>query len=142
MKAESKFAFFKQSGWMVIATFIGGLFMTFVHTAAKKMPTSEYSTLVALFRMLVVMGIPAAALQTVIAQQAAAATTDEKVRDLAATTRVVLKGTFIIWIVLAALMLFSTKPLSSLLKITNPAALWFNIMIGLTTLWSPVFRGL
>ena len=142
MKAESKFAFFKQSGWMVIATFVGGLFMTFVHTAAKKMPTSEYSTFVALLRVLVMMGIPAGALQVVFAQQAATVKTEEDSQRLIATTRAILKVTFGIWLLLAVSMLAGTKSIAALLKVNNPAALWFTIALGLTTLWGPIFRGL
>ncbi len=127
---------------MVIATFIGGLFMTFVHTVAKKMPTSEYSVFVALLRVLVMLGIPAAALQTVFAQQAAAAATDEANRDLAATSRTILKGTFVLWLIMGVAMLATSKSICDLLKVSNPAGLWFTIAIGLTTLWSPIFKGL
>ena len=127
---------------MVIATFAGGLFMTFVHTVAKKMPTSEYSVFVALLRVLVILGIPAAALQTVFAQQAAASSDEAGNRDLVATSRAILKGTFVLWFVIAILMCVFSKALCNLLKISNPAGLWFTIALGLTTLWAPIFKGL
>ena len=141
MSSESKSSFFKQSGWMVVATFMGGIFMTFVHTVAKKMPTGDYSVFVTLLRVLVVLGIPAAALQAVFAQQAAMATTDQANRDLIATTRGMLKVTFGAWLVLALAMFAATKPISNLLKISNPVALWFTITLALTMLWIPIFRG-
>ncbi len=127
---------------MVIATFAGGLFMTFVHTVAKKMPTSEYSVFVALLRVLVILGIPAAALQTVFAQQAAAASEENANRDLVATSRAILKGTFVLWLAIALLMVGFSKSLCGLLKISNPMGLWFTVALGLTTLWAPIFKGL
>ena len=42
---------------------------------------------------------------------------------------------------LAALVLAATRPLSHLLKISNPAALYFMLVVGLTSLWIPVTKG-
>jgi O-antigen/teichoic acid export membrane protein len=127
---------------MVIATFAGGLMMTMVHTVARKMGPQEYSVFVTLLRLLVIMGIPAAALQTIFARQSAAVTNDAQKRQLIATTRAVLLGTFLLWLVIATLAVAAMRPLSHLLKISHPAGLYFTVMVGLTSLWIPVLKGL
>ena len=74
MSLKKEHGFLRQSSWMVITTFVGGLLMTLVHTvAAKRDPVGkseagEYSTFVALLRLLIVLGIPTVALQTIFAQ--------------------------------------------------------------------------
>ncbi|HWD18459.1 MAG TPA: oligosaccharide flippase family protein [Verrucomicrobiae bacterium] len=142
MSAEGKNAFFRQSGWMVVATFAGGVFMTLVHSVARNMGPEDYSTFVALLRLLIILGIPAAALQTVFAQQAAAATSEEKERQLSATARAIFQWTLLIWLVVAVAALASLPFLSRLLKVSNPAAVCLTLAVGLTSLWGPVVRGL
>ena len=42
----SRFAFFRQSGWMMIASVIGGVFLTAVHIiAAKDLGATQLGTL-------------------------------------------------------------------------------------------------
>jgi O-antigen/teichoic acid export membrane protein len=128
---------------MVIATVAGGLFMTAVHTVAgHKMQPDEYSAFYALLRFFIWLGIPAAGLQNVFAQQAAAALTEEKCRDLKQTTRAILRAGFILWIVTAACILLASREILSALRIAHPAALWFAIALGLTTLWVPILKGI
>jgi O-antigen/teichoic acid export membrane protein len=142
MSAHGKAAFFRQSGWMVIATFLGGAFMTLVHSVARKMGSQDYSTFVTLLRVLIILGIPSAALQTVFAQQAAAAASAEKERQLAATTRALFVWTFFVWLVVAVGVLAALGPVSRLLKVSNPVALFLTLAVGLTSLWGPIFKGL
>ena len=71
---ESKTAFFRQSGWLVVATVSGGVFMTATQVVANRwMTQEEYSIWFALLRVFLLMSIPSAGLQIVFAQQAAAA---------------------------------------------------------------------
>ncbi|MGZ4987799.1 MAG: lipopolysaccharide biosynthesis protein [Limisphaerales bacterium] len=141
--SSNRWAFFKQSGWMVIATVGGGLFMTAVHTVAgKKMLPDEYSAFYALLRFFIWMGIPAAGLQNVFAQQSAAALTNEKEHQLAGATRAILRAMFILWLVTSVVIFAANREIVSVLKVSNPAALWFAIVLGLTTLWVPIFKGL
>jgi O-antigen/teichoic acid export membrane protein len=142
MSSNSKSAFFRQSSWMVIATFAGGMFMALVHTVARKMGSQEYSTFVSLLRLLIIMGVPAAALQTIFAKQAAAVTNDQQEEQLRATTRSILTWTFLVWLVCALAVLAAARPLSHLLSISNPAALYFTIVLVLTSLWVPIAKGL
>jgi O-antigen/teichoic acid export membrane protein len=142
MSVKRQVSFLWQSSWMVIATFAGGALMAMVHTVARKMGPQEYSVFVTLLRLLIIMGIPATALQTIFARQAAAVTNDTEQRQLIATTRAVLLGTFLLWLVLAAGVLAATRPLSNLLKISNPAALYITLVIGLIGPWIPMVKGL
>jgi O-antigen/teichoic acid export membrane protein len=142
MSAHSKAAFFRQSGWMVIATFFGGAFMTLVHSVARKMGSQDYSTFVSLLRLLIILGIPSSALQTVFAQQAAAATNEDKERQLAATTRAIFGWTFLFWLLAVVIVLTSFGTVSRLLKVANPVALFLTLAVGLTSLWGPVVKGL
>jgi O-antigen/teichoic acid export membrane protein len=126
---------------MVISTFAGGMLMALVHTVARKMGAEEYSTFVTLLRLLIIMGIPTAALQTIFARQAAAVTNDAEERELIASVRAVMLGAFLVWLVCAAAVLAGTQPLSRLLKISNPWALYFTLVICLTGLWIPLAKG-
>ncbi len=141
MSVNRDSGFLRQSSWMVIATFAGGILMAMVHTVARKMGAEEYSTFVALLRMLIIIGIPAAALQTIFARQAAAVTSGHEQRRLIASTRAVLLGTFLVWAVCAVIALATTRPLLHLFKVRNPFALYFTLIIGLTSLWIPVAKG-
>jgi hypothetical protein len=141
MSSNSKSAFFRQSGWMVIATFAGGICMTLVHTVASKMG-SQYSTFVSLLRLLIIMSVPAAALQTIFARQAAIVTNDAQEQQLRATIRAILTWTFLVWLVCGGAVLAATRPLSRLLSIPNPAALYFTVLLILTYMWVPIGKGL
>ncbi|HEV7927319.1 MAG TPA: oligosaccharide flippase family protein [Verrucomicrobiae bacterium] len=142
MSVKRDSGFLRQSSWMVIATFAGGALMALVHTVARKMGPEEYSTFVTLLRVLIIMGIPSAALQTIFARQAAAVSNDTRQRDLTSTVRALLLGTFLVWVVCAATILAAMKPLSHLLKVSNPAALYFTLIICWTSLWIPIAKGL
>jgi hypothetical protein len=141
MSVKRESGFLKQSSWMVITTFTGGMLMALVHTVARKMG-SEYSTFVTLLRLLIVLGIPTVALQTIFARQAAAVTNDSQQQRLIATVRAIVLGTFMLWLVFATVILAMTRPLSHLFKVTNPAAIYFMLAIGLVGLWVPVAKGL
>ena len=101
----------------------------------------DYSVFVTLLRVLIVMGIPAVALQTVFAKQAAAAATEEARVQLVTTTRSILKAMLGLWLVSALLIFAAANPLCSLLR-TNTAALWITILMVLTGLLTPIFKGL
>ena len=126
---------------MVIATFAGGMMMAMVHTVARKMGAQEYSTFVTLLRVLIILGIPTTALQTIFAKQAAAAINDQQKSDLTASVRALLVGTFLVWMACALIVLALMRPLSHLLKISNPAALYFTLVIAWASLWIPLAKG-
>jgi len=142
MSAKQESGFLRQSSWLVIATFTGGVMMALVHTVARKMGPEEYSAFVTLLRMLIVIGIPGVALQTIFARQAATVTNEAQQDQLIATTRAILLGMFAVWVVCAVGILSGMRPLLHSLKISNPASLYFMLLIALGGLGIPVARGL
>jgi O-antigen/teichoic acid export membrane protein len=139
---EHHLTFFRQSGWMMIATVIGGALMYLVHKIACRMPKEEYGVFTTLLQIVSLMGIPAVGLQGVFAQQAAGATTPEHERELAGVFRGVLRGTFLIWLLVAAAALAFHRHILAELKITNPMALGITALISLAALWRPVLAGI
>ena len=83
----SQSAFFRQSGWMILATVLSGAFMFGVHPFSKKIPDSEYGVLGTLLAVLNCMSIPSVGLQMMFVQQTAAALADEQKRRLSGTAR-------------------------------------------------------
>src|SRR5438045_3581307 len=92
VKATPRYTFFRQSGWMMIATVAGGAFMWAVHPLLQKpvdqiqlgaiteflknwihepLPKPVYGLFNALLSLLVIMSIPGTGLQTIFAQQSA-----------------------------------------------------------------------
>jgi O-antigen/teichoic acid export membrane protein len=158
----SRLTFFRQSGWMMIASFIGGIFMTAVHiVAAKDLGASEMGSLgemlakflrppldkgaYGLFYTLVLIlgyiGLPAAGLQTILAQQTAMAITESQQRQLRRTIRVLMAATLVIWAVAFLVAFVIRQRLLLELKIDDPAALWVTLLAGLLVLWTPVLSG-
>ncbi|MHB8521258.1 MAG: lipopolysaccharide biosynthesis protein [Limisphaerales bacterium] len=139
---ESHATFFRQSGWLVVATVSSGVFMTATQVVASRwMEPAEYGVWFALLRVFLLMSIPSVGLQIIFAQQAAAAITDLQQQQLARTTRAAGQATFLIWLVMAAVAVAGHQHWVSLFKITNPFALWATVAIGLMSLWSPVVKG-
>src|SRR4051812_43740368 len=142
MSAEGKSSFFKQSGWMVIATVAGGAFMVLVQATAAKMG-KEFGSFNALLRLMILLGgVPSAALQSIFAQQAAAAVDEDKHKSLVTTTRSVILATFILWLLYSGIVVAYTNSLTRALDVPNPIALWLTALVVLPTLVLPVFKGL
>src|SRR5437868_7500382 len=87
---------------MVMASTIGGIFMYVVHVAAKQMPKEEYGIFATLLQVVLLMAVPGIGLQTVFAQQAAAAATEADQRELAAAFRGIIFAIFLLWLVVAS----------------------------------------
>ena len=128
---------------MVVANTACGVFMAAVHPiASKAMPLGDYGVFCTLLRIFTLLTIPAAGLQTVFAQQAAAAIDEPRRRELAAATRGVLGGTFALWLLTALGTWAFEAPLIRRFQVSNPAALWMTLAIVLAGLWLPLFQGL
>ena len=140
---ESHTTFFRQSGWLVVATASGGFFMMATQIVANRwMQPVEYGIWFTLLRIFLLMSIPSIGWQIIFAQQTAAAVSDLQHRQLGRTLRATFQATFLIWLVMAAVALLGQRHWIALLKISNPAALWVTILIGLASLWSPIVRGI
>src|SRR5580658_8907749 len=78
-------AFFRQSGWLMIATIFAGIMSYGVHLFAKKISESEYSIF---GTMLMVMAcIPTMPIQMLFAQQTANALATDRKHQLAGVIR-------------------------------------------------------
>jgi len=130
---------------MVVSTFLGGIFMVSVQIAAQNsrvMEISDFNTFIALLGLLIIFGgVPSAALQTIFAQQAAAAVTDEKMAELTATLRALLRTIFMFWLVIAGLVIIFAGPASSALGVNDPAALRIVMLAVLAVVCLPTFKG-
>lgn len=136
-------AFFRQSGWMVLATTLsGGLFYAVHFFAGRRMHPDEYGVFTTLLQVLNQMAIPAVGLQTVFVQQAALTESEPQRRKLAGAVRSVLRATFGLWVVAALVVWAFQGQLLADYKIRNPAALWWTVGLGLVSLWQPVMAGM
>ncbi|MGC8744039.1 MAG: hypothetical protein ACP5T0_09190 [Verrucomicrobiia bacterium] len=138
---SQKAKFFRQSGWMVISTFLGGACMFAVHFFAPFLGDTEYGLLGTLLAMMNVMMIPSLGLQTTLAQEGAAALTPEDRACFSGTVRGVLFWTFVLWLAMAFFIGIFRNHFLSTLTISNPIALWLVIIIGLGLLWQPIIQG-
>ncbi|MGD0252900.1 MAG: hypothetical protein ABSC01_09415 [Verrucomicrobiota bacterium] len=132
-------AFFRQSGWLMIATVGGGLLMWAVHLLNKKIPPAEYGVFGVL--LAVVMFVPNMPLQMVFAQQTARALATNRERELAGMIRLAWLGTLGLWLVVAGAVLIWQTDILARWQITNPAGLWITLPVILFSLWLPMFWG-
>jgi O-antigen/teichoic acid export membrane protein len=138
----SRFAFFRQSGWMLIATVAGGTFMWAVHfVAPKPLQEGPYGLFNTLLSVLTIAAIPALGIQVILAQQTASALGESQMRQLRGTVRVLLGGTLALWVIAACVVLFAQGYIAKQLKINNLTTLWVTVCAALLMLWIPVFSG-
>jgi O-antigen/teichoic acid export membrane protein len=132
-------AFFRQSGWLMIAGIGGGLLTAGVHLLSKRIPEAQYSIFGTLLIVTAVM--PTMPLQMVFAQQTASALATNRERQLAGMIRLAWKWTFFLWLAAAALVLFFREGIAQRWGLTDPTALWVTLFAVLFSLWLPMFGG-
>jgi O-antigen/teichoic acid export membrane protein len=136
-------AFFRQSGWMMMASTASGALMYVVHPVITRgIPPSEYGLFTTMLQVIPLMGIPAVGLQPVIAQQQAAAITDEQKRVVASEFRAVWKVIFFTWLVSTVVAAAYWPQIVSAMKIQNPWAVPATVVIGLGAMWMPLVNGI
>ena len=138
--AAHRASFFRQSGWLMFATIVGGLFMTGMHFLSKALPLNSYGEF-GVF-LVVAMFIQALPFQTVLAQQTAHALALRRERELSGLIRAAWLGTFVVWLVVALVVLLFQGSILQQLKISNSAALWLALPMLLLTAWQPMFLGI
>src|SRR5580692_9353260 len=144
MSAEKHhITFFRQSGWMMMAATASGFLMWAVHfVVSREIPKGEYGVFTTLLQVVSLMGIPAVGLQPVIAQQQAAAMTDEQQRTVASEFRAVWRAIFFIWLGMALVAGIFWRHALAGLKIENSAAMVVTVAIGLAAMWIPLVNGI
>ncbi len=131
--------FFRQSGWLMIAAMASGALMWGVHFLAKKIPASEYGTLITLFS--VVGLIPTIPFQMVFTHQTAAGLAKNQERQLTSMIRASWSGIFLFWLAAAAGVFIFRNQIAANWHLANPLALWVTMAVILFSLWMPMFQG-
>ena len=137
--AAHRASFFRQSGWLMVATVGGGVFMTAVHFLSKRIPEEEYGQFVAFLS--VAMFIPSAPLQMVLAEQTARARALHREHELSGLIRAAWLGTFLVWLLAVVVVLLFQGTIMAQWNIANPAAIWLTLPVLLFTAWLPMFYG-
>lgn len=133
-------AFFRQSGWLMIANIAGGVMTFAVHLLNKKMPDAEYSNFVTL--LMVTACIPILPLQMVLAHQSALALANNRVRQLAGVVRLMVLGSLGLWVLAALGLLVFQGQIVARLQLPGAVGVWVTLVAVLMTLWWPMFTGL
>jgi O-antigen/teichoic acid export membrane protein len=132
-------AFFRQSGWLMVANVGAGMLMWAVHFLSHRIGPDQYGEFGALLAAAIV--IPTIPWQNVMAQQTAKALAADRPRELSGVLRLFAGAIFAFWAVASLLVLFYQGTILSDWKIGHPAALWITLPVMLCCLWLPVFSG-
>jgi O-antigen/teichoic acid export membrane protein len=137
--AHHRAAFFRQSGWLMIANIIGGAMMLGPHLLAKIIPPAAYGEFGVL--LAATMVIPTIPLQMVFTQQTAAAIARNDTARLAGMLRFMLGALTVLWLVAAIVVLFGQNFILTTWRLETPVALWLTLPVVWLMLVSPVFMG-
>jgi O-antigen/teichoic acid export membrane protein len=137
--AHHKSAFFRQSGWLMIAGVASGALMWGVHFLAKKIPEAEYGTFGKMLAVTIIL--PVIPLQQVFARETAAALALGQTRALAGLIRKMLAAIFAVWLAGSAAVLWFQGGILEHWKVSQPATLWLLLLAVLASLVMPVFCG-
>jgi O-antigen/teichoic acid export membrane protein len=137
--ASQHAAFFRQSGWLMIATMTSGVMMLGIHFLSQKIPAAQYGILVTLFS--VVGLIPTLPFQMVFTHQAAGALAKNQSPQLTSMIRAAWLGIFLLWLAAVVAVFFFQQRISANWHLTNPLALWMTLAVILFSLLMPMFQG-
>lgn len=135
-------AFFRQSGWLMIATIIAGVMSYAVHLlpkVTKDISDSEYSIFVTM--LMVTACIPVMPLQMVFAKLTADGLATNRTRQLAGMIRLGWLWTLILWAIAALVVLFFQNQIAVRWQLNGLAVLWVTLAVVLMNLWMPMFSG-
>ena len=132
-------AFFRQSGWLMIANIAGGLMTLGVHPLNKLIPDSEYTAFGVL--LMVVSCLPTMPLQMVLAQQSAQALATGRERQLSGLIRQAWLGTLLVWLAGTLAVLSFQKQIVAGWQLPSVAGLLVTLPLVLFSLWMPMFGG-
>ncbi len=127
---------------MMIATFVTGVLMWAVHPLSKFIAPAEYGLMGTMLRFIVLMTIPAAAIQIIVARHTSAAITSDEKKRLAAEARTILKLGTIVWMLGGGWVAIRQDWVIATWQVANPAIIWATYASGLALLWWAVFIGI
>jgi len=137
---EHKSAFFRQSGWLMIANLITGAMMWGVHVVTgKTLSEADYGTIVKMFAVTII--VPVIPLQSVFARETAAAIALDQTRSLAGLIRKSMAAIFGFWLVALAVMLWFQADILKVWKVDQAASLWSLALVVLGMMLLPLFWG-
>jgi O-antigen/teichoic acid export membrane protein len=127
---------------MILSNLLAGVFMAASQFLIQGLtPQTDYSVVVTILRLFVLTSIPAAAVQTLLAQEIAGAVTDEAQRDASATARGALKITIGFWLVLLLFAAAFRAQINAWLQASDPNLIWAVMLLILFSLVWPLFLG-
>jgi O-antigen/teichoic acid export membrane protein len=133
-------AFFRQSGWLMIANIGGGLLTFGVHFLSKSVDAREYAAFGTL--LMVVACLPVIPLQMVFAQQTALGLAKNRERELATLVRATTRLLLLIWAVVAFLVVIFMDKIVAGWHLPNAIGLLITLLLVLFSLATPVFNGM
>lgn len=131
--------FFRQSGWLMIATVIAGGLTFAVHILNKKISDADYAIFVTLTTM--TSCIPTVPLQMVFAQQSAETLAMNRARQLTGMIRLAWMWTFVLWLVAAIGVVIFEQTIVRRWQLHNASGLLVTLPALLAALWMPIFSG-
>jgi O-antigen/teichoic acid export membrane protein len=132
-------AFFRQSGWLMVANIAGGLMTLGVHPLNKHIPDAEYTAFASL--LMVVSCVPTMPLQMVFAQQSAMALATGRERQLSGMIRLAWLWTFVVWALGALAVFLFQDTIVKFWQLPGAAGLLITLPLLLFSLWAPMFGG-
>ncbi|MBW8863908.1 MAG: hypothetical protein JF609_03105 [Verrucomicrobia bacterium] len=135
-------AFFRQSGWLVIAAIVGGLLTFGVHflAKAKTVNESQYAVFGTLLT-LVMTCVPTLPLQMIMAQQTALALATGREKQLSRFIRLAWLWTFLAWAAGTTLVVIFQKQIVTGWHLPDATGLLVTMPLILVSLWFPMFIG-
>ena len=138
--AKQQASFFKQSGWLMIASIGGGMLTWGVHFLSKSVPKADYSVFGTL--LMVTAVLPTMPLQMIFAAQTAAALATNRKRQLSGMIRVAFLAVTSVWLAAAVLVFIFQAQIVSAWKLGSATPLWITLVTVLIALWGPMFTGM
>src|SRR5437764_5962402 len=132
-------AFFRQSGWLMIASIFGGFMSLGVHFLNKLMPPGEYGNFGVL--LMVISCLPTIPLQMVFAQQAATSLANNRERQLGSMIKRAWLLTFALWLAGAILVAVFHGQIVKAWQLSNAVPLFVTVGAVLGSIWLPLFSG-
>jgi hypothetical protein len=135
-------AFFRQSGWLMIAAIAGGLLTYGVHflSKSKSVDKTEYAAFITLLT-LVMTCVPTLPLQMILAQQTALGIANGKDRQLSGIIRLGTRLTFLLWAVASFFVVMFLDRIVEGWQLPNGTGLLVTLPLILVSLWLPMFGG-
>ena len=132
-------AFFRQSGWLMIANIVGGALTWGVHFLSKSIPEAQYAAFGTL--LMVVACLPTMPLQMIFAQQTALALATGRERQLSGLIRLAWLWTFVVWALGTLAVLLFQKQIVAGWQLPSVTGLLVTLPLVLLSLWTPMFGG-